>query len=214
MKKIVWITTSILLITLVSCNTIYNAVSVNYDDSIDFSKYKTFAWLPDKADTINTPYNNQLIRKNIRKYFGQCMSDRAYSLDRKHPDLLMQLVIRNSTKKITVNNYTSSYYNSPPLIESSYNSTYNDDYYSDYSVYDYDYLNDLEYSADPKETYVNGAISLNIIDRETKKIVWSGTAKGNIYDPAEIDLDLHPAVHRLLNEYPVKPLVRRSHKIR
>ena len=99
MKKIIWITASIFIVMLVGCSTTYNAVSSDYDKSVDFTKYKTFSWLPDKADTINSPYNNAIIRNNIRNYFGLCMSDRGYSFDAENPDLLMQLVITNTKKK-------------------------------------------------------------------------------------------------------------------
>ena len=75
MKYIILITVSALVMS--GCST-YSNIYSDYDRSADFTKYKTFAWLPDKADTVNTPYNNEIIRNNIRNYFGQCMSDRAY----------------------------------------------------------------------------------------------------------------------------------------
>ena len=61
---------------------------------------------------------------------------------------------------------------------------------------------------------MKGAITLNFIDRKNKKLIWTGTAEGDIYDPGMINKDLHPAVHRILDEYPVKPLLKRTHKIR
>ncbi|MFX8445413.1 DUF4136 domain-containing protein, partial [Acinetobacter baumannii] len=76
---------------------------------VDFTKYKTFAWLPDKSDTNNTRYNNEIIRNNIRNYFGQCISDRGYTFDAESPDLLLQLVITNAKKERVVTSYPSSY---------------------------------------------------------------------------------------------------------
>lgn len=62
---------------------------------------------------------------------------------------------------------------------------------------------------------MNGAITLNFIDTKSKKLVWSGTAEGDIYDPSLISKNLHPAVHNILDKYPVKPLaVNRSHKMK
>jgi hypothetical protein len=78
MRTSIWILSIVSIIVLAGCSTTYNAVSTDYDRSVNFSQYKTFAWLPDKADTVNTPYNNEIIRNNIRNYFGQCMSDRGY----------------------------------------------------------------------------------------------------------------------------------------
>lgn len=213
MKQIKCITISILILTFVGCTTTYTAVSSYSDSTVDFTKYKTFAWLPDKLDTSNRPYKNESVRKNIRNYFGQCMSDRLYTIDRKSPDLLMQLVIKNSKMKSNSSYNSSSYAYSPPYLGSNDNSPY-DDYYNDYAIYEYDYLNDPLYSSNSKEAYVNGAITLNFIDRKTKKLVWSGTARGDIYDPLEMYHDLHPVVHKILSKYPVKPILKRSHKIR
>lgn len=57
----------IAVILLIGCG-VYNNISSDYDRSADFTKYKTFAWLPDK-DSSNTPYNNQIIRNNTINYF-------------------------------------------------------------------------------------------------------------------------------------------------
>ena len=215
MKKIIWITTSILIVILISCSTTYNAVSSDYDRSADFTKYKTFAWLPDKADTTNTRYNNEIIRNNIRNYFGLCMSDRTYTFDGENPDLLMQLVITNTKKERVISSYPSSYYYNPYYYGSHYYSPYRFGYYyNSYPSYGYGYSRFPGYSTTQKLEYVNGAITLNLIDRKANKLVWSGTAEGDIYDPSQISSDLHPAVHRILDKYPVKPLLKRSHKIK
>ena len=215
MKMIIWITVGIFIVMLVGCSTTYNAVSSDYDKSVDFTKYKTFAWLPDKADTSNTPYNNEIIRNNIRNYFGLCMSDRAYTFDAENPDLLMQLVITNTKKERVISSYQSSYYYRPYYYGSHYYSPYSYGYhYRNYSTYRYGYSGYPGYSTIQKEKYVNGSITLNLIDRKANKLVWSGTAEGDIYDPSQISSDLHPAVHNILDEYPVKPLLKRSHKIR
>ena len=215
MKMIIWITVGIFIVMLVGCSTTYNAVSSDYDKSVDFTKYKTFAWLPDKADTSNTPYNNEIIRNNIRNYFGLCMSDRAYTFDAENPDLLMQLVITNTKKERVISSYPSSYYYRPYYYGSHYYSPYSYGYhYRNYSTYRYGYSGYPGYSTIQKEKYVNGSITLNLIDRKANKLVWSGIAEGDIYDPTQISSDLHPAVHSILDEYPVKPLLKRSHKIR
>lgn len=202
---------AIMLITS-SCST-YTKVYSDYDRSIDFSKYKTFAWLPDKADTFNTSYNNEIIRNNIRNYYGQCMSDRGYSFNAENPDLLIQLVITNSKKERIVTTYPSAYYYRPYYYGSYYYHPYSlGYYYRYYPSYSYSYGGG--FSSTQKIEYVNGAITLNFIDRKSNKLIWTGTAEGDIYDPSVIERDLHPAVHSIIEQYPVKPLLARSHKIR
>lgn len=217
MKKIIWLTAGIFITMLFGCkdNGSYNKVSSEYDKSADFTKYKTFSWLPDVADTINSPYDNDIIRNNIRNYFGLCMSDRGYSFDADNPDLLMQLVITNTKKARSDSVNTNSYYYSPYYYGSGYYSPYHYNYYyNGHGLYgNGDYERNAEYSRTYNQKYVNGSITLIFIDRKTNKEVWRGTAEGDIYDPSQITNDLHPAVHCIISEYPVKPLVKRSHKI-
>ena len=213
MKYIILITVSALVMS--GCST-YSNIYSDYDRSADFTKYKTFAWLPDKADTVNTPYNNEIIRNNIRNYFGQCMSDRAYSFDAENPDILMQLVITNKKKERISTSYPNNYY-SPYYFGNNYYHPYSAGYYYRYyPSYNYSYgsFGAGRNSSTQKIEYVNGAITLNFIDKKANKLVWTGTAEGDIYDPSMISRDLHPAVHGIIDQYPVKPLVKRSHKIR
>ena len=213
MKNKFLIAASILIIALSACTSTYNVVSSDFDRSVDFQKYKTFAWLPDKADTAFSPYNNEIIRNNIRNYFGLCMSDRAYKVDLENPDLLLQLVITNAKKERTVSTFPSSYYYRPYYYGSYYYSPYRFGYYyNNYPSFGY---GSGGYATTQKQEYVNGAITLNFIDTKSKKLVWSGTAEGDIYDPSQISKNLHPAVHDILDQYPVKPLaVNRSHKMK
>lgn len=216
MKMNIWILSIAIIMGLVGCSTAYNAVSTNYDRSVDFSQYKTFAWLPDKADTANTPYNNEIIRNNIRNYFGQCMSDRGYKFNSESPNILMQLVITNAKKERVITSYPSNYYYRPYYFGSFYYTPYPFGYYyRHYPTYGYGYSGFPGYSSAQKQEYVNGSITLNFIDRKNNKLVWTGTAEGDIYDPSQISKNLHPAVHNILDQYPVKPLaVNRSHKIK
>lgn len=54
-------------------------------------------------------------------------------------------------------------------------------------------------SSTQKLEYVNGSITLNFIDKKNSKLVWTGTAEGDIYDPSMVSPDLHPAVHGIID---------------
>jgi hypothetical protein len=208
---------SLLLLIFSSCST-YTKVHSDYDRSTDFSNYKSFAWLPDKADTTNSPYNNEIIRNNIRNYFGKCMSDRGYAFNAEAPDMLMQLVITNAKKTVerTYNPRPSIYYYRPYYFGSVYYQPYHGGYFYRYYP-EYYYTPSLlaqGVTTTQAIDYVNGAITLNLIDRKQNKLVWAGTAEGDIYDPSVISKDLHPAVHRILAQYPVKPFADRKHRIK
>ena len=182
----------------------YTDISVTTDSAIDFSKYQTFAWIPDDADTANSPYNNEIIRNNIRNYFGRSFSERGYRVDLDKPDILLQLVVGNKKqeKEIIYQVYPRPYYYCSYYYCSDYYTPYSFDYYYRYHG---DYCYPFGYCKEKIE-YVEGSITLNVIDQKQNKLVWSGTAKGNIYDPAYINENIHPAVKAIMRKYPVKPM--------
>lgn len=212
MKKNILFILLITAVLITGCSTTYRNIDSDYDRSADMTAYKSFAWLPDVADSINSPYNNQIIRNNIRNYFSQCMSDRGYTVDLVQPNVLMQLVVTNTKKERVITSNPASYYYRPYYFGSFYYSPYPFYYYSHYSGYNYTGYPGRVVSQ--KEQYINGSITLNFIDAATRKVIWTVTASGDIYDPGQINRDLHPAIHRMLEQYPVKPLLKRGHKIR
>jgi hypothetical protein len=194
-----------LISLLNSCSPSIN-ILIDKDETTDFNKYNTFAWLPDKIDTTNVPYNNEIIRNNIRNYFGHHFSERGYKVNLENPDLLLSLTISAKKKEKTeYTAYPSPYYYNRYYYGSIYYIPYAFDYY-------YRYYPSFRYPADYlKQTveYIEGAITLNVFDRATNKLIWSGTAKKDIYDPAYVKKDIHPAVDKIMKEYPVRPLNER-----
>lgn len=191
---------SILLIT--GCG-VYTTISSDRDNSADFSKYETFAWLPDK-DSSNTPYNNQIIRNNTINYFSHCMGARGMKANVDSPDVLLQLEVKSVKKETTVTTAThygaASYYSlNPYYYPYPTYYYYRSPYYNNYYNYRYGTIAQ-------KVEYNESTITLNVIDRKENKLVWMGTAQGDLYDPSYIKDNLHPAVYDILNDYPVAPI--------
>ncbi|MBK6861639.1 MAG: DUF4136 domain-containing protein [Saprospiraceae bacterium] len=207
--------TSIML--LAACG-VYNNISSDYDRSVDFTKYKTFAWLPDK-DSTNTPTNNQIIRNNTINYFSHCMGERGMKANVDSPDVLLQLVVYSVKKEYTTTspafyNYPSYNYSNPyyyPYPNSYYYRSHNyRNYYNYNSIYSGNYSNTNRSYTTQKVEYTQSIITLNVIDAKQNKLVWLGTAEGDLYDPSYIEYNLHPAVYDILTNYPVNTI--REHK--
>ena len=183
---------------------LYTEISVTADSNTDLSKYQTFAWIPDDLDTANSPYNNEIIRNNIRNYFGHSFSERGYRVDLDAPDVLLELVIVNKQKEreVIYPPYPREYYYCPYYYCSDYYSPYSFDYYYRYRG---EYCYPFGYCKEKLE-YVEGAITLNVLDRLQNKLVWSGTAKGDIYDPAYINESIHPAVRAIMRKFPLRAI--------
>jgi hypothetical protein len=219
--------------------TVYNVIYTDHSATIDFRSYKTFAWLP-SDNTDNTPYHNQIIESNTKNYFTHEFLVRGMTVHLDTPDVLMQLVIKAVSKQKTeqvpvslppINQYNNTYYGNP--YANPYNNSYNynpynypatspqNPYYSPYpnqynynvpSNYNYNNFSNYGYTTKIVD-YTESTITLNIIDRKLNKMVWTATVEGDLYDPSQMQYNLHPAVLRILDSYPIKPIPPKKHKV-
>ncbi|MFZ5977662.1 MAG: DUF4136 domain-containing protein [Hydrotalea sp. AMD] len=213
MKNKIIIPLMLLLFTAAGCSTAYNLTYADYDKSVEFAKYKTFSWIPHQ-DNDNTPYHNQIIFNNAINYFSHELAARGMTVDNDNPDLLFELKVTESKKSRTEQvrstvptyNYNNSfqyraisphnpYYNVNPRAY-YYNRPLN--YSNNYNSYTYGYTTKIV-------EYTRGGITLNVINRKQNKFIYTATVEADLYDPATLQNDLHPAIHTLLENYPVKP---------
>ena len=189
---------------------VYSEVYTSADVSKDFSKYNSFAWLPDYADTVNSPYNNEIIRNNLRNYVGHCLAERGLKLNLESPYVLVQVLVRHQIrhKEIYYSVYPWTYYYNPYYFGSIYYFPYGWNYY--YHWHHMYYL-PPDYFVQTVE-FNEGSITLNFIDRKENKLIWSGTAKGDIYDPSYINRSIHPAVEAIMAKYPVETIATKFKK--
>ncbi len=204
----------IILLAIMGCSKkIYKDIQSSYDKSIDFKRYNTFAWLPDK-DSADASTIFGLMRNNTVNYFTHCMGERGYKVNVNNPDVLLQLVIKSETKE-----------KEDPTLPAPYSTTTVTTYANPYlhpltnpfkytKPFTYKYFNYPPQNPVPKETYLKNSITLNVIDRAQQKIVWSGTAKADLYDTAYLKMNLHPVVYDMLEQYPVKPFYKHRNKTR
>ena len=196
MKKSVSICIRI-IIAVVSCN-VYKDVQIFRDRSIDFEKYETYAWLPEKESNRQSEYNSDFIRQKTRNYFGHCMAQRKLKPDTINPQLLLQIEWLSHARTVEVpvtpglpEYYDADYYNAPTIYLYNGKISGKSDGYIDYQ--------DKEIV-----TYAHGGAKLTAIDRKTSDIVWEGVAQGDLYDPNVMYDDLHPAIHKLMKKFPIK----------
>jgi Domain of unknown function (DUF4136) len=207
MKKISFF--GFVLMTLLSACNVYNQINSTVDPTVNFDKYKTFAWLPDKADTVNSPYNNEIIRNNIRNYFSKEMTNRGFQADVEHPDLLLELGVKNEPHTIR-RVYDDAYYYNRYYFRSIYYSPFARRYY--YVFYpNYFYTN--PYPRVEFDSHINNSVTLSVIDADGHKLLWVGSVQADIYDPSIIQKDIHPAIIKLMKEFPVKPKPIVKHNI-
>lgn len=216
---------NLVLVASVLCLTkcgVYSDIYSEYDRSTDFSKYKTFAWLPDsgmtiRADTFrNSAYDNDVIRNNAKNYINHQLVERGMRINPDDPDALFQLVLLNEKKQRIITDFPA-YYPGPYYYGTFRHYPYYFDgrtyypyyypYYDYYTFYGWGcanmYCNPNIYTY--KQTYVKGTIIINMFDQKNKKLIWTVSAEGNIYDPSTVKEEVDPAIRKMMKKFPVKP---------
>lgn len=203
--------TGIILMMIVTSCSVYKDSFSNYDRDADFTSYKTFAWLPYR-DTTDEPSNNQIIRNNTRNYFTHCLGELGMTVNTDTPDVLLELVVKSEKKEMTGHYGRHPYGGGWSYYQNPFYYPFPGPYYYRHN---YGYGYSCSYT-DRNVEYEASSITLNVIDRKQNKLVWTGTAKGDLYDPALLTENLHPAVYSILEKYPVKSVAtkeeRRAHK--
>jgi hypothetical protein len=211
------ITAGLILLLQGSCSTNRN-VSADSDKSIDFSQYATFAWAPDSSkgerDGDVMVFDNDIVRNNAKNYVSHALTQRGLLMDVESPDLVLQLVLLNEKKERIItyysHRYMGYYYYSPFYFPYYYPYSR---YYTWYGWGYHDPFLDLE-AQTVTRTYPKGTVIINMYDRKLQRLVWTGSAEGDIYDPTFIHFVVHPAIDNILKALPLQPIqpVRKSDK--
>lgn len=201
---------AVFLVVATGCS-VYTDYYSNFDRDADFTGYKTFSWLPDE-DTTNEAFDNQIIRNDTRNYFTHCLGEKGMTVDTDKPDVLLELVVKSEEKVITEHHGRHSYAGGWPQYQNPFYYPFTGSYYYRHS---YSYGYSCSY-ATRNIGYAESSIILNVIDRKQNKLVWTGAVKGDLYDPDLLSKNLHPAVHSMLEKYPLESTAmkgsHRAHK--
>ncbi len=159
-----------LLLILSSCSTV--KVDVDYDDSAEFIHLSRYAWLEDKASITGNALvdSNTLLHDRIRTGIEQWFDTHGYLKSKSmDADFLVNYRVTKeniSRRKALDFSYGYSFYGYPYSWDYGYYSYY--PYY--YSPYVGGYYPGSYYS------YQRNALVIDIINPESKKLMWRGMA--------------------------------------
>lgn len=180
----------------------YGCATVNtysdIDHSIDFSGYRSFAWLPTPMDTFkNGMYDNQIIENNVKNHVNREMFARGYRTDVDSPDLILEYEIIVEKAVRTVEN---------PIYSYPYNYNWmSSPYYDGWYRYRYGYAGPpyvIGYNTQ-QVPYTQGTLTLSVIDRRKNRLIWRGWSVGTMSDPGNYHKVLAKDVHNIFKQYPV-----------
>ncbi len=129
------------------------AVDAHYTEGVDFSKFKTWTWIPSVGATGSERIDDPEFRDVVGTAVQKEMYARGYAKTTEKPDLVLNAFV--SLEKID-----------KKYIEENFNGTYKPDYYAD-----------LPDGGSSKSSWEEGTLMLFIYDASKGQVVWYGTAK-------------------------------------
>jgi hypothetical protein len=158
-------------------------VSTDYDRGVDFSSYKTFSMYD-----LKTKGNvNQLNRDRIVKYIKLEMIKKGFRETNNNPDLMINVVtILKDRRSYTANTNYYGYggvyrpyrYWAVPVAGSTTVTTYD---------------------------YKDGSIVIDIVDANTKKMIWEGVGNAEINKkPKDPDAAISEVVAKVMENFPMR----------
>ncbi|MEP6750687.1 MAG: DUF4136 domain-containing protein [Bacteroidota bacterium] len=189
------------IIAFASCARVFRRISYHYDHTVNFSAYKTYAWIDKNLPHSETPYDNEIVENNIKNYVEKEFEKKGYAPNDDSPDVLFELLLSDTEKVKTTVLPVYSYPTTSYRYFNAFNYGWNRHGYSHY-----DYIKPA-YSIGKrvvKTPYNRSSITINVFDRKNNRLIWTGSAKGNVYDDNYRKKEIHPAIIKILNQYPIK----------
>ena len=164
--------------------------------NVDFSKYRTFAWMDsDVKGTRNPVYYNQLATEQVENTVAAELAKKGLKQTTRRPDLLLGYHFFVEEKTRTVPNNVGGPYG----------------FYGPYAGWGrWGYRgwgpgwwgNGFGNTQYTQETYEAGTVVVDMVDARTKRLVWRGAVQNAISDPTRISQNLAKQVERIVEQFP------------
>ena len=164
-------------------------IESDYDHSIDFSQYKTYAFFNPMG--IENPNYSSIYGSIFRTAISAEMESRGYVMS-DNPDLMINVSGRLQDKtKVTTT--------SDPYMGGGYYG-YRRGAYGTWGGYGYGTQTHVS-------NYTEGTINVDMVDRAEKRMVWEGVAVGRVNDkntPDETRANIHSGIKEMFANYPFR----------
>ena len=144
----------ILSLILFNCSSIN--VTSDYDTSINYSKYNSYAFLKKEIDNAEV---NDLDKKRFLKAIESSMNQKGF-LKSKSPNLLVSFNTKSREEVVTYNN--------------------NIGFMNPYGFYNWYWGPNYMWNTSTTSTETIGILYINLIDAQSKELIWQGIGSGYI----------------------------------
>jgi hypothetical protein len=168
-----------------------NSAHIQKAKGTDLSKYKTYSWVvPEKTRGVKYNHKNDIAQQNIRTAVNEALQKKGWQEVQNNPDVLVssELLVEKSQQEQNDPVYSESH------IRTYYNprtGRYNNFYYpSRFVGYN-------SYATTVKE----GTITILIIDTDTDKTVWQGSATEQLNYAQMTDREINKNVRSIFKKF-------------
>lgn len=173
--------------TLTSNSCTSSTITTNIDSTIDFSAYRTFAWLPDSS-WRETKYDNAILQRNVEQETVKILKSKGYRVDTLRADFLVHhhITVENRTRLVQASNYRYA----PNIFMGRYG-------------YFYTMYQPMMISNRFREVpYREGTLIIDVIDRKEQRLVWRGWSEKSIEGITDFETSLSSRVWDILAQFP------------
>jgi len=168
-------------------------VHVEKDDTVDFTKYKTFSWVDKGADAKkDRDKSNDLMERKFKDAVTQALQKQGWRMDNKRPDVLVNydVLVERTTRRendpVYSQPFTSTFYN--PYARRFYNIYYPSQFmgYNDYT-----------------RPVREGTVTISVTDARTDKVVWQGWTTDELNSRNLTSKEINNAVKSIFRKFDV-----------
>jgi uncharacterized protein DUF4136 len=168
-------------------------VHVEKDDTVDFSKYRTFSWVDkDGEGKKDRDKSNDLMERKFKDAVTQALEKQGWRMDNRRPDVLVNydVLVERSTRResdpVYSQPFTRTFYN--PYSRRFYNIYYP----SQFMGYD-------DYTTPVRE----GTVTISVTDTRTDKVVWQGWTTDEVNSRNLTSKEINNAVKSIFRKFDV-----------
>ena len=162
-----WMFVPALIFLLSSCGP---SAHIEKDKSVDFSRYKTFAWVDKDGEGRKDRNNrNDITENNIRTAVNKQLQKAGFEETKRRPDILLSydLLVERSTVQ-----------NNDPVYSQPFTRAFYSPYYRRYFFVNYP-SQFIGYDRSER-SIKEGTVTISMIDARSGKTVWQGWATDEV----------------------------------
>ncbi|MEJ7737135.1 MAG: DUF4136 domain-containing protein [Chitinophagaceae bacterium] len=171
----------------VGCGT---TAHVEKDESVNFTKYKTYSWVSDKEKSLKDRNSNNLVDNHVKSAVARELQKNGWTESKSHPEVLLDynIMVENNVKESNNPVYTRSftrYFYNPATRRIS-------GLYYPSQIMGYERL---------EIPYKEGTITIHMIDNHTNKLIWQGWASEEVNNRNLTGREINSTVKSILKKF-------------